>query len=184
MQVGLGGELRGKTLGIVGLGRLGAQVAGYAQAFGMNLIAWSQNMTAERAKECGAELVTKDALFERSDFITIHLKLSGRTTGLVGARELGLMKPTAYIINTSRGPIINEAALLDALHGGAIGGAGLDVYDIEPLPADHPFRTAPRVLLTPHVGYVTAENYKIFYGGIVDSLEAWLAGKPVRVINA
>lgn len=182
-QVGLGGELRGKTLGIIGLGRLGAQIAGYAKAFDMKLIAWSQNMTAERASASGAELVSKEALFERADFITIHLKLSERTTNLVTARELALMKPTAYMVNTSRGPIINEKALLDALHSGAIAGAALDVYDVEPLPIDHPFRTAPRVLLTPHVGYVTRENYRIFYGGIVESLEAWLAGAPIRIIN-
>lgn len=183
-QVGLGGELKGKTLGIIGLGRLGEQVAGYAKAFGMKLIAWSQNMTADRARACGADLVTKDEIFGLSDFITIHLKLSGRTTNLVSARELGLMKPTAYIINTSRGPIVNEADLLAALHSGSIGGAALDVYDVEPLPQDHPLRTAPRVLLTPHVGYVTQDNYRIFYGSIVEALEAWLAGKPIRVINA
>ncbi|MFM1813985.1 MAG: hypothetical protein RLZ98_680 [Pseudomonadota bacterium] len=183
-QVGLGGELRGKTLGIIGLGRLGEQVAGYAKAFNMNLIAWSQNMTGERAAACGARLVTKDELFRQSDYITIHLKLSARTTDLVTTRELGLMKPTAYIINTSRGPIINESALLQALHSGTIAGAGLDVFDVEPLPVDHPMRTAPRVLLTPHVGYVTRDNYRIFYGGIVESLEAWLGGKPIRIVNA
>ncbi len=182
-QVGLGGEVHGKTLGIIGLGRLGAQVAGYAKAFNMRLIAWSQNMTSERAAECGAELVTKEQLFQQSDYVTIHLKLSERTTGVVGPKELAAMKPTAYIVNTSRGPIIDEQALLEALHQGTIGGAALDVYDVEPLPQDHPFRTAPRVLLTPHVGYVTKENYRIFYGGIVESLEAWLAGNPVRVIN-
>jgi phosphoglycerate dehydrogenase-like enzyme len=182
-QVGVGGDLRGKTLGIVGLGRLGGQVAGYAHAFGMNIMAWSQNLTDARAAECGATRVSKEQLFADADYITIHLKLSERSRGLVGAADLARMKPTAYIVNTSRGPIIDEAALLDALNSATIGGAALDVYDVEPLPSDHPLRTAPRVLLTPHVGYVSQENYKVFYGGIVSSLEAWLSGSPVRVIN-
>jgi len=182
-QTTVGFDLRGKTVGIIGLGRLGSLVAKFASAFGMRVIAWSQNLTPEAAREGGAERVEKDELFRRSDFITIHSRLSDRTRGLVGARELSLMRPTAYIINTSRGPIIDEKALLAALESGAIAGAGLDVYDREPLPADHPLRRNPRVVLTPHLGYVTEETYRLFYPGIVQDIEAWLAGNPIRVID-
>ena len=182
-QTTVGIDLRGKTLGIIGLGRLGGQVARYARVFGMKIIAWSQNLTPQAAYDAGAERVEKDELFKRSDFITIHSRLSDRTRGLVGKREFGLMKPTAFIINTSRGPIIDEAALLEALHAGSIGGAGLDVYDHEPLAAEHPLRKAPRVLLTPHLGYVTDGTYGQFYPGIVEAIEGWLAGKPVRMIT-
>ncbi len=182
-QTTVGVDLSGKTLGILGLGRLGSIVARYGAAFDMRLVAWSANLTAERAAECGAELVTKDELFSGSDVVTVHLVLSRRTRGLIGAHELGLMKPTALFVNTSRGPIVDEAALLDVLDRGAIAGAGLDVYDREPLPADHALRRAPNTVLTPHLGYVTEDTYRVFYGQTVEDVEAFLAGSPVRVIG-
>ncbi|MBS0242233.1 MAG: D-2-hydroxyacid dehydrogenase family protein [Proteobacteria bacterium] len=182
-QTTVGQDLKGKTLGVLGLGRLGGGLAGYAKAFGMDVIAWSQNLTAEKAAEKGATRVEKDELFRRSDFISIHLVLSDRSRGLVGARELGLMKPTACIVNTSRGPIIDGAALAAALKEGRIAGAGLDVYDAEPVEAQAALRKEPRAMLTPHLGYVTRETYKLFYGGIIEDIEAWLAGKPIRVIK-
>jgi phosphoglycerate dehydrogenase-like enzyme len=182
-QTTVGVDLTGKTLGIVGLGRLGSIVARYGVAFGMRLLAWSENLTAERAAECGAELVAKDELFSRADVVTIHLVLSRRTRGLIGAHELGLMKPTAALVNTSRGPIVDESALLEALESRAIAGAALDVYDREPLPADHPLRRAANTVLTPHLGYVTEDTYRIFYGQTVEDVEAFLAGSPVRVIG-
>lgn len=181
-QTTIGQDLKGKTLGVVGLGRLGGGLATYAKAFGMDIIAWSQNLTDEKAREKGAARVDKDELFRRSDFISIHLVLSDRSRGLVGVRELGLMKPSASIVNTSRGPIIDGAALLEALRTGRIAGAALDVYDVEPLPVAHALRSEPRALLTPHIGYVTAETYKLFFGGMVEAIEGFLAGKPVRVI--
>jgi phosphoglycerate dehydrogenase-like enzyme len=182
-QTTVGVSLDGRTLGIVGLGRLGSAAARIGAAFGMRLIAWSENLTAERAAECGAELVSKDDLFAAADFVTIHLVLSRRTRGLIGARELGLMKPTAFLVNTSRGPIIDEAALLAALEGGTIAGAGLDVFDREPLPVDHPLRSAPNTALTPHLGYVTEDTYRLFFEQTVEDIEAFLAGQPVRVIG-
>ncbi|MGE0700255.1 MAG: D-2-hydroxyacid dehydrogenase family protein [Hyphomicrobiaceae bacterium] len=182
-QTTVGQDLRGKTLGILGLGKLGGQLAEYAKAFRMDVIAWSQNLTDERAKEKGAIRVEKDELFRRADFISVHLVLSPRSRGLVGARELSLMKPTASIVNTSRGPIIDGAALAAALKEGRIAGAGLDVYDVEPLPAADALRAEPRAMLTPHLGYVTRETYKLFFTGTVEAIEAWLAGKPVRVIT-
>ncbi|HST25469.1 MAG TPA: D-2-hydroxyacid dehydrogenase family protein [Gaiellaceae bacterium] len=178
--VGVG--LDGKTLGIVGLGRLGSAAARIGAAFGMRVVAWSENLTAERAAEHGGELVTKDELFATADFVTIHLVLSGRTRGLVGQHELALMKPTAFLVNTSRGPIVDEDALLAALRDGTLAGAGLDVYDQEPLPADHPLRGAPNTVLTPHLGYVTEETYRVFYEQTVEDVAAWLAGEPVRVL--
>ncbi|MDX2156164.1 MAG: D-2-hydroxyacid dehydrogenase family protein [Hyphomicrobiaceae bacterium] len=181
-QTTIGQDLKGKTLGVLGLGRLGGGLANYARAFGMDIIAWSQNLTDEKAREKGVTRVEKDELFRRSDFVSIHLVLSDRSRGLVGARELGLMKPTASIVNTSRGPIIDGAALLDALKSGRIAGAALDVYDVEPLPAAHALRSEPRALLTPHIGYVTAETYQLFFAGMVEAIEGYLAGKPVRVI--
>jgi phosphoglycerate dehydrogenase-like enzyme len=181
-QVGLGRELAGGTLGILGLGRIGRQVAGYARAFGMRPLAWSQNLTPERAAEGGAEWVDKDELFRRSDAVTIHLALSARTTGLVGARELELLGPRGYLVNTSRGPIVESAALLAALTGGMIAGAALDVYDTEPPPADHPLRTLPNVIATPHLGYVTEQGYATYYGEAVEDVLAWLDGTPVRVL--
>ena len=183
-QTTLGIELFGKTLGIAGLGKLGGKVAAIAKALDMNVIAWSQNLTEDKARAAGAKLVSKEELFKQSDFITVHLQLSPRTRGLIGAAELGLMKPTAYFINTSRGPIVDEAALLAALRGKKIAGAGIDVYDVEPLPVEHPFRKLDNAVITPHLGYVTAENYRRFYGQMVENIRGWLDGKPVRVIAA
>ena len=182
-QTTVGIDLAGRTLGLIGLGRLGERVARIARAFAMRPIAWSQNLTAEQAAAHGVERVEKDELFRRSDILTIHARLSERTRGLVGERELGLMKPTALVVNTSRGPIIDEAALLAALKSGRIAGCGIDVYDTEPLPASHPLRSEPRALLTPHLGYVTEETYRSFYGGTVAAIEAWLAGKPINVLT-
>ena len=183
-QTTLGIELEGKTLGVIGLGKLGTRTARIAKAIGMKVIAWSQNLTAEKAKEGGAELVTKEELFRQSDFVSIHVVLSPRSRGLVGAAELALMKPTAYLVNTSRGPIVDEAALLKALRDRKIAGAGLDVYEPEPLPLDHPLRAMDNALLTPHLGYVTAENYRRYYGGMVEDIRSWLDGKPIRAIPA
>jgi phosphoglycerate dehydrogenase-like enzyme len=182
-QATVGTELAGRTLGIVGLGRLGSAVARIGAAFGMGLVAWSENLTAERAAQCGAEAVSKDELLRTADVVTIHLVLSGRTRGLIGAQELELMKPTALLVNTSRGPIVDEEALVAALVAGTIAGAALDVYQREPLPSDHPLRTAPNTVLTPHLGYVTAENYRTFYEQTVEDLEAFLAGAPIRVLS-
>jgi phosphoglycerate dehydrogenase-like enzyme len=179
-----GPSLAGKTLGIVGLGRIGSGVARVAQVFGMNVIAWSQNLTEERATEHGARLVTKDELFQQSDIVTIHLVLSERTRGLIRAHELGLMKPTAYLINTSRGPIIDEAALVDALQDRRIAGAGMDVFHQEPLPPDHPFRTLDNVVATPHIGYGTDEAYVTFHRGNIRSILAYLAGEPLQEFTA
>ena len=178
----LGLDLSGKTLGILGLGRLGRRMAEIAQAFRMQVIAWSHNLTTEAAAEGGAERVDKDDLFRRSDFITIHYKLGERSRGLVGERELGLMKRSAYLVNTSRGPIVDTNALIAALGRGQIAGAGIDVYDHEPLPIDHPLRHMPRTLLTPHLGYVTDGCYRAFYGQMVESIERWIEGRPVRVL--
>ena len=182
-QTTLGFDLEGKTLGIIGLGNLGAKVGKIGSAIGMKVIAWSENLTPERAQERGAERVDKDELFKRSDVISIHSVLSPRTRGLVGARELALMKPTALLINTSRGPIVDEKAMLAALKEKRIGGYGADTFDVEPLPADHPLRSEPRALLTPHLGYVTEETYRDFYSGMVAAIEAWLAGKPIGVLT-
>jgi phosphoglycerate dehydrogenase-like enzyme len=183
-QLGIGPELMGSTLGIVGLGRTGPRIAHYAHAFDMKVIAWSQNMTAERAAECGAELVSKQELFERSDIVTVHLKLSERTTGVVGAAELAALGPKGYLVNTSRGPIVDEAALVAALHAGTIAGAALDVYDVEPLPPGHPYLTAPNTVLTPHIGYVSEVAYAAFYGDVVEDIAAWLDGSPIRIVPA
>jgi phosphoglycerate dehydrogenase-like enzyme len=182
-QTTLGFDLEGKTLGIIGLGNLGARVGKIGAAFGMKVIAWSENLTDERARERGAERVDKEALFKRADIVTIHSVLSPRTRGLVGARELALMKPTALLINTSRGPIVEEAALLAALKEKRIAGFGADTFDVEPLPPEHPLRAEPRALLTPHLGYVTEETYRDFYGSMVQVIEAWLAGKPINVLT-
>ncbi len=181
-QTTVGQDLRGRTLGLVGLGRLGSALAGYGQAFGMTTIAWSQNLSPEKAAAQKCAAVSKDELFQRSDFISVHLVLSDRSRGLIGARELSLMKPTASIVNTSRGPIIDAVALLAALREGRIHGAGLDVYDVEPLPAAEALRREPRALLTPHIGYVTEEGYRVFFKGVVEAIEGHLAGKPVKVI--
>jgi phosphoglycerate dehydrogenase-like enzyme len=182
-QATVGADLYGHTLGVIGLGNLGQRVARVAQAFGMNVIAWSQNLTPERCKEHGVGYATKADLFQQSDFISIHMVLSDRTRGLVDKTDLAMMKPTAYLINTSRGPIIDEAALVAALQNKTIAGAGLDVFDVEPLPRDHVLRTLPNVVLTPHLGYVTQDGYRIFYSGTVEAVRAWLDGKPIRVIG-
>ncbi|HEX3593268.1 MAG TPA: D-2-hydroxyacid dehydrogenase family protein [Pseudonocardiaceae bacterium] len=182
-QSSIGPELAGSTLGIVGLGRLGQAVARYARVFDMRLLAWSTNLTAEVAAEHGAELVGKRELFERSDFVTIHLKLSDRSRGLIGADELRLLGPRGYLINTSRGPIVDEAALVAALRDGTIAGAGLDVFDVEPLPADHPLRTLPNTVLTPHIGFVSEQAYSRIYADAVEDILAWLGGSPIRVLN-
>jgi phosphoglycerate dehydrogenase-like enzyme len=178
----IGTGLAGATLGIVGLGRLGLPVARLGQAFGMSVIAWSPNLTPERAAEHGVRAVDKATLFAESDFITVHVPLSERSRGLVGADDLARMKPTAYLINTSRGPIVDEAALIDALRERRIGGAGLDVYDTEPLPADHPLRSLPNTLVLPHVGYVTGEVYRLWFRQVVEDVLAWAGGAPVRVL--
>jgi phosphoglycerate dehydrogenase-like enzyme len=179
----VGADLYGHTLGLCGLGRLGGLVAAVGKAFGMNLIAWSQNLTAERCAEVGATLVTKDELFAQADFVSIHLVLSERTRGLVGDRELRLMKRSAYLINSSRGPIVDEDALACVLAERVIAGAGLDTFGVEPLPADHPFRTLDNLVVTPHLGYVTDGCYRIFFNDIVEDIAAWLDGNPIRVVG-
>ena len=179
----LGPSLEGKVLGVLGLGRLGAAVAKVGVAFEMSVIAWSRNLTQERAAQHGAILVSKDELFRQSDIVSVHVQLSERTLGLVGARELALMKPTALLINTARGPIVDEAALIDALRNGTIAGAGLDVFDQEPLPADHPFLQMDNTLLTPHLGYATPEQLSIRYQGTVEDIGAFLEGSPIRALN-
>ena len=170
-----GDDLAGRTLGLLGLGNIGAAVARIGQAFGMKVIAWSQNLTAERAASAGAELVTKAELFRQADIVSIHLRLGGRTRGLVGAAELALMKPTARLVNTSRGPIVAEPDLVAALEGGKIAGAAIDVFDQEPLPPDHPFRSLPNLLATPHIGYVSRGLYERFYRDTVQNIVQWLA---------
>ncbi|KPW51656.1 D-2-hydroxyacid dehydrogenase family protein [Pseudomonas syringae group genomosp. 3] len=182
-QVGLGSDLHGKTLGILGLGSIGKWIARYGQAFGMNVIAWSQNLTAEAAAESGVTYVSKQQLFEQADVLSVHLVLSDRSRGLVDAQALGWMKPSAYLINSSRGPIIDQAALINVLQQRHIADAALDVFDIEPLPADHPFRTLDNVLATPHIGYVTENNYRTFYGQMIEAIQAWHAGSPIRVFG-
>ena len=182
-QVGIGVDLPGKTLGLLGLGRIGQVMARYAAAFKMRAIAWSQNLTADKAAEHGVERVEKDDLFRQTDILSIHLRLSDRTRDLVGEHELGLMKPTAYLVNTSRGPIVSEPALIAALQTGKIKGAALDVFDKEPLPPDHPFRFLPNVLATPHVGYVTEITYADAFQQMVENIAAWLQGKRLRVIG-
>ncbi len=168
---------------MLGLGNLGSRVATLGLAFGMRVIAWSTNLTDERCDQVGVTLVERDELFARADVLTIHLKLSERTEGLVGRRELALLAPTAMLINTSRGPIVDEIALAEALTRGALAAAGLDAYSTEPLPLDHPLRRAPNTVLSPHLGYVTDDCYRIFYGDAVDDIVAWRAGNPVRVIT-
>ncbi|UOB26350.1 D-2-hydroxyacid dehydrogenase family protein [Pseudomonas orientalis] len=182
-QVGLGGDLHGKTLGILGLGSIGQKVAQFAQVFGMRVIAWSENLTPRRAAESGATWVSKRELFEQADILTIHLVLSERSRGLVDAQALGWMKPGARLVNTARGPIVDEQALVDALSTGRLAGAALDVYSQEPLPHDHPFRSLPNVLATPHVGYVSEQNYRQFYQQMIEDIQAWANGAPIRVLG-
>ncbi|MEW1780392.1 D-2-hydroxyacid dehydrogenase family protein [Streptomyces sp. NPDC086777] len=182
-QQGLGTSLRGATLGVLGLGRLGTAVTEVGRAFGMRCIAWSRHLTPADAQAKGVTCVARDELFERSDVLSIHVVLSERTRGLVGARELGLMKPTAILVNTSRGPVVDEAALIGALTGGGIASAALDVFDREPLPAGHPLRTLPNAVVTPHIGYVSRDLYEVFYRDAVEDIEAWRAGTPVRTLT-
>jgi len=182
-QATVGQDLEGLTLGVLGLGKLGRRVSGVAKAFGMQVIAWSQNLTPEKAKEAGAEYVSKEDLFARADILSLHVVLSDRSRGIVGAKELGLMKKTALLINTSRGPLVDEKALISALQSKSIAGAGLDVFDVEPLPRDHAFRKLDNVVLTPHLGYVSEQNYRKMYPDIVEDIRAWLEKKPVREIK-
>ncbi len=179
-QLGLGVDLEGATLGVVGLGRLGRRVAAVGQAFGMHVLAWSQNLDPELARSAGVDPVGKHELFARSDVVTLHLVLSDRTRGVVGEPELAAVRPHALLVNTSRGPLVDEAALVRALHEGRLGGAALDVYDVEPLPADSPLRTTPRLVLSPHLGYVTRGTYEVFFRDVVADVEAWRAGGPLR----
>ncbi|MFF4769558.1 D-2-hydroxyacid dehydrogenase family protein [Streptomyces sp. NPDC001255] len=178
----VGGDLDGRVLGVVGLGRLGARVAAIGRAFGMRVLAWSENLDPERARSLGTEPVAKRELFAAADVVTVHYKLSPRSAGIVGAEELSWMRPSAYLVNTSRGPLVDTTALVAALHEGRLAGAGLDVYDTEPLPADHPLRTAPGTVLTPHLGYVTEGTYEVFYGQAAEAVRAWADGAPVRVL--
>jgi phosphoglycerate dehydrogenase-like enzyme len=181
-QTTIGLDLEGMTLALLGLGRLGARMAEIGHAFKMNVIAWSENLTPQRCKEVGVEHVGRDDLFRRADFLSIHVQLSPRTRGLIGARELSLMKKSAYLINTSRGPIVEEAALIAALRDKRLAGAGLDVFDVEPLPIAHPLRSLDNVVLTPHLGYVVEQNYRAYFTGMVEDIRAFLDGKPVRVL--
>ena len=182
-QTTLGHELKGKTLGIIGLGKIGAQVSKVALAFGMNVIAWSENLKLSVAKDSQVLAVTKEELLEKSDFISIHTIFSDRTKNLIAKKDLELMKETAFLINTSRGPIVNEFDLVEALEKNIIAGAGLDVYDIEPLPENHKLRFLPNAFLLPHLGYVTKENYEVYYSQMFENLEAFKEGKPIRIIQ-
>jgi phosphoglycerate dehydrogenase-like enzyme len=183
-QTTIGRDLEGLTLGIVGLGKLGQRSAAVGKAFGMKVIAWSQNLSADQAKEGGAEFASKEELFGKSDFVTIHYQLGERSRGLITAQDIARMKPTAYLINTARAPIVDQAALLKALQEKKIAGAGLDVFEVEPLPLDHPYRKLDNVVITPHLGYVSEQNYRKYFPDIVEDIRAWLDGKPVRVIEA
>jgi phosphoglycerate dehydrogenase-like enzyme len=182
-QATVGTGLHGKRLGVAGFGRIGRQVAAIGQAFGMKVSAWGQNLREHDAHQAGVKAVSKEKLFSRSDIVTVHYKLSERSTGLVGPAELAMMKPTAYLVNTSRGPIVDTDALLAALRNRRIAGAALDVYDTEPLPLGHPLRSAPNTVLTPHLGYVTGDSYRVFYGEAVEDIAAFAKGTPVRVLN-
>lgn len=181
-HVGMG--LEGKTLGVIGLGKLGGRVATVGKAFGMNVLAWSTNLKPERAAELGVTAVDKQTLLREADVVTLHLVLSDRSRNTIGADDLALMKRTAFLVNTSRGPLVNQDALIAALNAGGIAGAGLDVFDIEPLPAGHPILAAPNTVLTPHLGYVTEQNYRTYYKDAVAIIEAYLAGAPIRVIRS
>jgi phosphoglycerate dehydrogenase-like enzyme len=182
-QSTIGLDLEGLTLALLGLGKLGTRMAEIGRSFKMRVIAWSQNLTPEKCQEVGAEYVSGDELFRRADFLSIHVQLSPRTRGLIGASQIALMKKSSYLINTSRGPIVDEGALLAALRDKRIAGAGLDVFDVEPLPLDHPLRKLDNVVLTPHLGYVASQNYRAYFGGMVEDIRAFLDGKPVRVLT-
>ena len=179
----IGVGVKGKTLGLIGLGHIGSLVARVGVAFDMRIIAWSQNMTAERANECGATLVDKKTLFKESDIVSVHLVLSDRSRGLVSASDLSMMKPSACLVNISRGPIVDEEALIDVLERRAIAGAALDTFDVEPLPKDHPLFKTPNTLICPHLGYVIDESYQAFYTGVIENVRAFASGEPVRTIN-
>lgn len=183
-QTTVGRDLSGSTLGIIGLGRIGRQIAKVGLAFGMDVIAWSQNLTDDVAQAAGVRRVEKETLLRDADWVTLHLVLSERTKGLIGRRELAMMKSTAWLVNTSRGPLVDEAALIAALEAQALAGAALDVFDVEPLPSDHRFRSLPNVIATPHIGFVTEQSYRIFYRDTVANLIAWLDGRPVRVLSS
>jgi phosphoglycerate dehydrogenase-like enzyme len=180
LQKFVGMEIEGKTLGVVGLGKLGTKVSKLAQAFGMNVIAWSPNLTPERCKEAGVGYATKEELFSTADIVTVHVVLSQRSRGLVGADDLARMKPTSYLVNTARGPIVDEAALLTTLQQRRIAGAAIDVFSVEPLPVDHPFRKLDNIVLTPHLGYVTAESFRNHYSQMVEGIDAWFKGETLR----
>ncbi|MBN5232509.1 D-2-hydroxyacid dehydrogenase family protein [Serratia marcescens] len=182
-QLTVGEDLEGATLGIIGLGRIGTKIAAIGGVFGMRVIAWSENLTVEKAQAAGAQLVDKETLLRESDWLTLHLVLSERSRSIIDASDLTLMKPSAWLVNTSRGPLINEAALIDALTRRTIGGAALDVFDTEPLSLSHPFRYMENVIATPHIGYVTRRAYKVFYQQSVDNLVAWMNGDPIRIMN-
>jgi len=182
-QQGLGGDLHGKTLGILGLGSIGQKVAQFGQAFGMRVIAWSENLTPERAAAVAVTHVSKQQLFEQADVLSVHLVLSDRSRGLVDAQALSWMKPHALLVNTARGPIVDESALIKALQKRQLGGAALDVFEQEPLPAHHPFRTLDNVLATPHVGYVSQQNYQLFFSQMIEDIQAWSAGAPIRLLT-
>jgi D-3-phosphoglycerate dehydrogenase len=183
LQKFIGTEIEGKTLGVVGLGKLGAKVSALAKAFGMNVIAWSPNLTAERCKEVGVGYASKEELFSTADIVTVHVVLSQRSRGLVGADDLARMKPTAYLVNTARGPIVDEAALLETIQQKKIAGAAIDVYSVEPLPVDHPFRKLDNMVLTPHLGYVTEDSFRNHYRQMVEGIDAWFKGEPLRKLG-
>jgi phosphoglycerate dehydrogenase-like enzyme len=183
LQKFVGIEIEGRTLGVIGLGKLGSKVAGMAKAFGMNVIAWSPNLTPERCKEVGVGYATKEELFSTADIITIHVVLGPRSRGLVGPAELARMKPTSYLVNTARGPIVDEAALLETMRQKKIAGAAIDVYSVEPLPTDHPFRKLDNMVLTPHLGYVTEESFRNHYKQMVEGIDAWFKGEPLRKLG-
>jgi phosphoglycerate dehydrogenase-like enzyme len=183
LQKFVGIEIEGKTLGVLGLGKLGTKVAKLAQAFGMNVIAWSPNLTPERCKEAGVGYATKEELFSTADIITVHVVLGPRSRGLVGADDLARMKPTSYLVNTARGPIVDEAALLTTLQQRRIAGAAIDVFSVEPLPVDHPFRKLDNIVLTPHLGYVTAESFRNHYSQMVEGIDAWFKGEILRKLG-
>ena len=182
-QRGVGTILSGRTLGIVGLGNLGSRMIPVARAFGMDVTAWSKNLTQERADEFGVPALDRESFFRTADVVSVHLKYTERSAGYIGREELALMKPSAFLVNTSRGPLVDEAALIEALESGSIAGAGLDVFTVEPLPIDHRLRSLPKVVLSPHMGYVSQQTYRDYFGGYVEAIAAYLEGKPIRVLT-
>jgi phosphoglycerate dehydrogenase-like enzyme len=181
----VGAGLQGKTLGVAGIGKLGRLTCGYGKAFGMDVVGWSRSLTEDKSRELGiGHAATLDDLLRRSDVVCLQLTLTRDTRGIIGRREIGLMRPGAILVNTARGPLVDEAALVEALEEGRLSGVALDVFDCEPLPARHPFRTLPNVVTTPHLGYVTEETYRVFYGDAAEDISAWLNGSPQRALNA